>query len=114
VQVFKFFTKFLLYYNVIARSSNIRDRCECEAWFSYTLGEKNVWWYLNKIMLNLKIKFAICHVYAETEGRWTSSSPFTTSALEGDMWPAPRFYCVTPEEDEAFIVQEAGRASEPL
>jgi hypothetical protein len=36
------------------------------------------------------------------------------SALDGDVWPAPRFYRFTFEEDDALIVQEAGCASEPL
>jgi hypothetical protein len=113
VQIFKFFYKKPLDYNVMVWSSNFKDRCECEAWFSFTLGQTNVWWYLNKILLNLKIKFAIWHVYAETEGRRTSCNPFT-SALEGDVWPAPPFYRFTLEEDDALIVQEAGCASEPL
>jgi len=60
------------------------------------------------------MKFALWHVYADTEGKRTSSNEFKKSALEGDRWSALRFYSFTPEEDTALILQEAGRASKPL
>jgi hypothetical protein len=60
------------------------------------------------------MKFALWHVYANTEGRRTSSNAFTTSAVEEDVWSALRFYSFTPEEVTAIIVQEVGWASEPL
>jgi hypothetical protein len=107
------FTKILLDYNVIVPSSNFRHRCECEAWFSYALGKMPVLSYLNKILLNLNMKFTLCHIYADTKGRRTSSNLFTTSALEGDGWSAPRFYCFTLKKLRHLLCRRMGGPRNP-
>jgi hypothetical protein len=60
------------------------------------------------------MKFAPWHVYADTEGKRSSSKQFTRSALEDDGWSTPHFYSFTPEEVAALIVQEAERDSMTL